>query len=115
MVLLKDLVEQAKQRDREKRVKNRNYKVYRGPNRPNKRTYTGFHNVTCVNCSTCKKGIIFKYSYTRDDGKVVDFNSIDLEKLKQKAIDRDEAWYIENRYYAAKTANKIGVPLKELS
>lgn len=56
----------------------------------------GIMNVSKVHCTTCKKKYMFLYNYKKN-GVYHSFNSVSLEKLKQKAISKDLPWIITNR------------------
>ena len=56
----------------------------------------GIMNVSKVHCTTCKKKYMYLYNY-KENGEYKSFNSVDLKKLKQKAISKDLPWIITNQ------------------
>ena len=55
----------------------------------------GIMNVSKVHCTTCKKKYMYLYNYN-ENGEYKSFNSVDLNKLKQKAISKGLPWIIIN-------------------
>lgn len=56
----------------------------------------GIMNVSKVHCTTCKKKYMYLYNY-KEHGEYKSFNSVDLNKLKQKAISKNLPWIITNQ------------------
>lgn len=52
---------------------------------------TGFRNVTIQKKPTCKQGFRYMYRYY-EDGKQKAITSVDIDKLKQKVLDRGLEW-----------------------
>lgn len=59
---------------------------------------TGFYRVSKHKQKECKQGFFWEYSYHDSTGKIIRISSIDLNKLKQKVLERGLEWYeIENK------------------
>lgn len=56
------------------------------------RNSTGFFRVTKQKDSCCKQGFKWKYQYIDEDGKQKAIYSVDIDKLKQKVLDKGLEW-----------------------
>ena len=104
-VPLKTLFEEAYKKNRKRTRK--------PPKRRNSHLPTGFVNVKRGNCSKCKKGKLWYYSY-KVDGKRKTISSVDFLTLRVKIKNKNMKWHIEDEYYARKTAKIVGLPLGDL-
>lgn len=53
---------------------------------------TGYRRVSLQVCPTCKSGKTYKYRCFKDDGKRISISSANLQKLKEKVIERGLPW-----------------------
>lgn len=74
---------------------------------------SGFFRVTMNNCSSCKQGFIWLYQYYVT-GKQKHFQSTDLNKLKQKVLDKGLDWFVVDNHNALKTCMEHDYLLSEL-
>lgn len=108
MVLLKELFDEA--------IKKQGYtkKSSKNTSQRKKTGESGFYRTNSGYCHSCKDKIIWQYSYFNGNGKRKTISSVDLRKLRDKVQAKGLEWKIENRYYAVKTAKKVGLPLRDL-
>lgn len=53
---------------------------------------TGYLRVSLVNCCDCKFGKKYRYRYTNNEGKRTSIDSVSLEKLEQKVLEKGLPW-----------------------
>ena len=53
---------------------------------------TGYRRVSLVICPDCKSGKMYKYRYYNDDGNRKEISSVNLEKLKEKVLEKGLPW-----------------------
>ena len=120
MVLLKDLVEEAKSKHKIKRKMSGNKKnridkekskknVLRSRVPRKDRVETGFYGVYKVVCDFCDGG----FSWYYDDGEHM-IHRADFFELKREIEKRNLKWELENRYSAFFTSKDVGYPLYDL-
>lgn len=112
MVLLKDLVEEAKLKQN-KNNKNRKYKRTKSPlykkKIKGKPMETGFYGVYKLSCKYGED----KYTWLYDDGEHIIYRN-DFFELKNEVIRNGFKWELENRYMAFRTSRDVGYPLYDL-
>lgn len=125
VVLLKDLIEQAKREQRLEKKRNRSKDYYHeNKNKKNKKKSkkrrkpqkkpkhmrtTGFYAVYLTHCKRCSNGHIWTY----DDG-VYRINRVDFFELKHEIERLGLKWEITNRNDAFYTSQIVGYPLYDL-
>lgn len=53
---------------------------------------TSYRRVSLKVCSGCKSGKIYRYDYYNDDGEKKSISSVNLEKLKEKVLEKGLLW-----------------------
>ena len=56
------------------------------------RNSTGYRRVSLVICPDCKSGKKYRYRYYNDDGNRKEISSVNLEKLKEKVLEKGLPW-----------------------
>ena len=56
------------------------------------RNSTGYRRVSLVMCPDCKSGKKYRYRYYNDDGNRKEISSVNLEKLKEKVLEKGLPW-----------------------
>lgn len=56
------------------------------------RNSTGYRRVSLVICLDCKSGKKYRYRYYNDDGNRKEISSVNLEKLKEKVLEKGLPW-----------------------
>ena len=56
------------------------------------RNSTGYRRVSLVICPDCKSGKKYRYQYYNDDGNRKEISSVNLEKLKEKVLEKGLPW-----------------------
>lgn len=69
------------------------------------RNTTGFYRVCISNCPSCKKGFSWRYRYYVDSQRK-SISSPDLNKLKEKVLEKKLEWYVINEENALKSLKK---------
>lgn len=114
MVLLKELVEKAKQREREnkKKQKKKRGKKYNKKKRKKPltdKTKTGFSNLLKFENPNCKQGYLWRYTYND-----ICISKVDFLELRRIVLDMGLEWEITDRNSALKTSRLVGLPLYDL-
>ena len=96
-------------------LKNQPTKVQKkeGYRRRTKNNKTGIDCVSIVKCSGCKQGFMYQFASSMTGERVV-FKSVDILKLKNKAIQLGYEWNIFNETLAQQTAKKANISYSEL-
>lgn len=81
--------------------------------RTHKNNTTGIMCVSVVKCKGCTQGFMYQYSKTVNHNRNV-FKSVDILKLKQKALRLGLEWEVFNKDLAMKTAENVGITYEEL-
>lgn len=110
MVLLKDLVDEAKKKykygrkvEKEKRKKEVKRKKGKFTSR------TGFYNLIRISCPECTQGYIWVYSH---EGNRI--SRVNFMELKSIILSNGWRWEIEDRNEAFYTSKLVGYPLYDL-
>lgn len=106
-VLLKDLFEEAKKKNKIQKSKISKKRA--------KEEDTGFLRTRKVYCQSCTKKFTYRYKYfdeKRKKNRVI--TCVDFVCLKDKIKNKGLSWGVDNYGRARKTAKEIGLPLKDL-
>ena len=113
MVLLKELVEEAKLKNRKKKIEptikgKKGEKRKRNHYKKNK-TKTGFYNLYIIKCEKCSQGFFWQYKFEE-----INISRVDFFELKKIVLNNNWEWGIEERNTAFKTSKIVGLPLYDL-
>ena len=106
-VLLKDLFNEARKKNKVKTTPLRKKKV--------KEIDTGFLKTKKIYCQSCKKKFTYRYRwFDIDEDRYKVLSCVDFQGLRDKVKENGLKWEISNYNKARKTAKEIGLPLLDL-